>query len=110
MVLNSRFSGGDKSISLIGGERLVFNETNWDKPAYLVVQLDKKLNTEVTSTFTATSGNLKLAWSITFYVLAGFFLLVFIYHRFVLPHPASDVTKNHAAKDIHREFVLNFKN
>ncbi len=109
MVLNSRFSGGDKSISLIGGERLVFNETNWDKPAYLVVQLDKKLNTEVTSTFTATSGNLRLAWSITFYVLAGFFLLVFIYHRFVLPHPASDVTKNHAPSDILREFGLTFK-
>lgn len=109
MVLNSRFSGGDKSISLIGGERLVFNETNWDKPAYLVVQLDKKLNTEVSSTFTATSGNLRLAWSITFYVLAGFFLLVFIYHRFVLPHPASDVTKNHAPSDILREFGLTFK-
>ncbi len=109
MVLNSRFSGGDKSISLIGGERLVFNETNWDKPAYLVVQLDKKLNTEVNSTFTATSGNLRLAWSITFYVLAGFFLLVFIYHRFVLPHPASDVTKNHAPSDILREFGLTFK-
>ncbi len=109
MVLNSRLSGGDQSISLISGERLVFNETNWDKPAYLVVQLDKKLSTEVSSTFTATSGNLPLAWSITFYILAGFFLVVFIYHRFALPHPASDTTKSHSPSDIIREFGLTFK-
>ncbi|NLO71163.1 MAG: AmpG family muropeptide MFS transporter [Porphyromonadaceae bacterium] len=109
MVLNSRFSGGDKSISLVSGERLVFNEKNWDKPAYLVVQLDKKLTDEVTGTFTAASGNLPLAWSITFYILAGFFLLVFVYHRFVLPIPASDSPKNHSPSEIVKEFGLTFK-
>lgn len=109
MVLNTRFSSGDKSISLVSGERVVFNEKNWDKPAYLVVQLDKKLTDEVSGTFTATSGNLPLAWSITFYILAGFFLIVFIYHRFVLPHPASDATKNHKAGEIVKEFGLTFK-
>ena len=109
MVLNSRFSGGDKSISLISGERLVFNEENWNKPAYLVVQLDKKLTQEVSGTFTATSGNLPLAWSITFYILAGFFLLLFVYHRFALPKPASDAPKNHLPSEIIREFGLTFK-
>ena len=109
MVLNTRFSSGDKSISLVSGERLVFNENNWDKPAWLVVQLDKKLTTEVNGTFTAASGNLPLAWSITFYILAGFFLLRFIYHRFALPHPASDAPKNHRASEIMREFGLTFK-
>ena len=109
MVLNTRFSSGDKSISLVSGERLVFNENNWDKPAWLVVQLDKKLTTEVNGTFTAASGNLPLAWSITFYILAGFLLLIFIYHRFALPHPASDAPKNHRASEIMREFGLTFK-
>ena len=109
MVLNTRFSSGDKSISLVSGERLVFNENNWDKPAWLLVQLDKKLTTEVNGTFTAASGNLPLAWSITFYILAGFFLLIFIYHRFALPHPASDAPKNHRASEIMREFGLTFK-
>ena len=109
MVLNTRFSGGDKSISLVSGERLVFTNQNWDKPAYLVVQLDKKLTTEVTGTFTAASGNLPIAWSITFYILAGFFLLIFIYHRFALPVPASDAPKNHTARDIFKEFGLTFK-
>ncbi len=109
MVLNTRHSGGDKSISLLSGERLVFNQANWDKPAYLLVQLDKKLTGETKATFTATSGNLPLAWSITFYILAGFFLLIFVYHRFVLPQPASDAPQNHSAKEILREFGLTFK-
>jgi len=47
VVLNSSFGKGDKSISLLSGERIVFTEENWDKPAYLVVQLDYKLKDEV---------------------------------------------------------------
>ncbi len=109
MVLNTRLSSGDKSISLASGERVVFNEQNWDKPAYLVVQLDKKLTDEVSGTFTAASGNLPLAWSITFYILAGFFLLIFIYHRFALPKPTSDASKNHPPSEIMKEFGRTFK-
>jgi MFS transporter, PAT family, beta-lactamase induction signal transducer AmpG len=30
------------------------------------------------------------AWSITFYVIATFFLLVYLYHRIILPNPLSD--------------------
>ena len=109
MVLNTRFSSGDKSISLASGERVVFNEGNWDKPAYLLVQLDRKLTKEVSGTFTAASGNLPLAWSITFYILAGFFLLIFVYHRFALPKPDSDAPKNHPPSEIMKEFGRTFK-
>jgi PAT family beta-lactamase induction signal transducer AmpG len=77
VVLNSSFGKGDKSISLLSGERIVFNESNWDKPAYLVVQLDYKLKDEVKSEFKGISGNIKLAWSITFFILAGMFILFF---------------------------------
>ncbi len=37
-------------------------------------------------------GDLHLAWAITFGILAGLFLLFFIYHRFMLPYPATDAT------------------
>ncbi len=40
-----------------------------------------------------TTGRVPYAWSITFFILAGLFLLFFVYHRFVLPKPASDVGK-----------------
>ena len=110
VVLNSSFGKGDKSISLLSGERVVFNESNWDKPAYLVVQLDYKLRDEVKSEFKGISGNIKLAWSITFFILAGMFILFFVYHRFVLPRPASDhATATHSATDILREFGGTFK-
>ncbi len=93
VVLNTQFSKGDKNISLISGERLTFNANNWNKPAYLVLQLDSKLKSEVSSTFKGSSGNIPLAWSITFFILAGLFVAFFVYHRFVLPKPATDIGK-----------------
>lgn len=55
------------------------------------------------------TGNLRLAWSITFFILSGLFLLFFIYHRFILPKPVADTTKaDDNAKAIFREFGLTF--
>ena len=107
-ILNTRLKSGDKSITLISGERLAFNEENWDKPAYMVVQLDKKLNDKTITTFEATSGNLQLAWSIVFYILAIFFVILCIYHNFILPRPTSDVAKDHDPKGIMKEFGRTF--
>jgi len=38
----------------------------------------------------STGGDIRLAWMITFAVLAGLFLVFFLYHRFMLPRPAAD--------------------
>jgi len=38
-----------------------------------------------------TTGNMVLAWSLVFGILAAMFLLLAIYHAFILPKPASDV-------------------
>jgi MFS transporter, PAT family, beta-lactamase induction signal transducer AmpG len=52
---------------------------------------------------------IRLAWSITFFILAGLFGLFFIYHRFILPRPDSDITKvENSPKEIFREFGLTF--
>jgi PAT family beta-lactamase induction signal transducer AmpG len=37
-----------------------------------------------------TTGNIPFAWSITFMVLAGLFLGLWAYHKFILPHPDTD--------------------
>lgn len=108
-VLSTSMTDGNKSIHLVQGERLIFNEKNWNTPAYLVIQLDNKLDKEVSTTFKSTSGNIPLAWSITFFVLSAFFLLIFIYHRFILPKPLADAPKaNHTPKDILTEFGATF--
>lgn len=53
--------------------------------------------------------NIRLAWSITFFVLAGFFVLFFVYHRFALPRPASDgLTPIKSPKQIFIEFGRTF--
>jgi PAT family beta-lactamase induction signal transducer AmpG len=61
-----------------------------------------------------TGGNIPLAWSITFGVLAGMFILFALYHTFVLPFPASDRPVRRAdskglLQDFIDVFVLFFK-
>ncbi|HET6556982.1 MAG TPA: MFS transporter [Prolixibacteraceae bacterium] len=90
MVLNTKWQKGDKSLQLLEGERLSFTLNNWEKPAYLLVQADPKLNKATESTFKGTSGNIHLAWSLVFVILACMFLLFSFYHRFILPYPVSD--------------------
>ncbi|HEU4845173.1 MAG TPA: MFS transporter [Burkholderiaceae bacterium] len=36
------------------------------------------------------TGNVRLAWSVVFFVLAALFVLLFAYHQLVLPRPAAD--------------------
>ena len=107
MVLNIAFKNGDKSIRLIEGERLMFNAANYDKPAYLLLQCDPKLSRPTQAVFKGTSGNIHLAWSITFLILAALFILFSVYHRFRLPFPGSD--KQVAAhQSLFKEFFLTF--
>lgn len=40
-----------------------------------------------------SQGNIPLAWSIVFYLMAGLFLALTLYHRLVLPHPEADVKR-----------------
>ncbi len=58
----------------------------------------------------AASGNrIALAWSLAFYLLAGIFLALTIYHRFVLPKPASDAPRSDInARTIWRNFATTF--
>lgn len=109
IVLNTSMNKGDKSISLIQGDHLVFNESNWDKPAYLLFQIDPKLTVASTAEYKGLSGNIPFAWSITFFVLAGLFVVFSFYHRFRLPKPQAD--KYHeilTAKSIVKEFSSTF--
>lgn len=109
IVLNTSMQKGDVSISLSEGERLVFNEENWNKPAYIAFKLDPKLQETSSAEYCGLSGNIPLAWSITFFVLAGLFILFSFYHRFSLPRPDSDKAHAHTtASDILKEFVTTF--
>lgn len=81
---------GDNSINLIEGTRFIFNESNWNKPALAIIQLDPKLNYQTSAVFQVRSGDIPFAWKVTFLVLAGMFVIFFVYHLFVLPYPKTD--------------------
>lgn len=107
VVINFDRKNGDKDLSLIEGQRLTFTNSNWNKQAWLVVQADAKLNRVSIASFQGLSGNIPLAWSVTFFVLAALFLLFFIYHRFMLPKPLSDKAVAEG-KNIMKEFLNTF--
>ncbi|MCK9627685.1 MAG: MFS transporter [Bacteroidales bacterium] len=109
IVLNTSLKKGDKSIFLAYGDRVTFTSENWDKPAYLLVQVDPKLDHETSASFKGLSGNISFAWSVTFFILAGFFLAIALYHKFILPKPASDKpAKEVTARNIFKEFFETF--
>jgi PAT family beta-lactamase induction signal transducer AmpG len=90
VVVTPAFKSGDKSIALAEGARLVFDDANWNQPALVAFQLDRKLKVETAAVFEVRSGNIPLSWTITFYALVGLFLLFATWHWFILPQPASD--------------------
>lgn len=109
MILNTTMNVGDKSLSLIHGDRLTFNETNWNKPAYLVFQVDPKLTAKASAEYKGLSGNIPFAWAITFFILAGLFILFSLWHRFSLPRPDTDKPHAHlTTKGIMTEFSATF--
>lgn len=109
MVLNTTLDKGDKSLAVVQGDRIEFNSKNWNKPAYLLVQADAKLTKSTTTLYKSLSGNIKFAWSITFFILAGFFIAISLYHRFILPHPDTDKpTRDASASNLFKEFFATF--
>jgi PAT family beta-lactamase induction signal transducer AmpG len=118
IIINFGRSSGDKSISLYNdsaaGSRIMFNESNWNIPAMAIIEIDPKLRTTSEASFISQSGNVPLAWSFTFICLTLLFLLFFIYHKLILPHPDSDrpaladKSKNYI-KEYINTFILFFK-
>lgn len=114
IILNVTHKSGDQSIKLEQAAlstRFVFNDQNWDKPAWLYYEVDNKLSEPATATFEGASGNIPFAWLVVFAVLSAFFFVVAFYHSWALPRPASD-GHNEAgttAAGIFREFFETFK-
>lgn len=109
LVVHVGHDDGADEVKVVEGERLTFTADNWDRPARVVFALDHRLDRPAAATFRATSGDLRFAWSTTFWVLAALFTAFAVYHRFALPRPAAD----HPAADgsvggVVREFFRTF--
>jgi PAT family beta-lactamase induction signal transducer AmpG len=59
--------------------------------------------------FETMTGNIPLAWSMTFGILAALFLLFFVYHKFILPYPTTDApTVEGSSSSFLSEFLRTF--
>ena len=57
-----------------------------------------------------TTGKIPLAWSITFFVMAGLFIAFMVYHRFLLPRPSEDGEREvHTPQMVLTEFGKTFR-
>lgn len=61
-----------------------------------------------------STGDISFAWSITFMILAGLFILFLIYHLFILPNPSEDTKRtgvklNNLLSDFSKPFAEFFK-
>jgi len=106
IVVHFGRDSGEPSLNLVEGGRLVFNESNWQKSAAVLIQSDLKLQSPADAEFTARAGNVPFSWSITFVVLSGLFVVFFIYHRFILPYPVID--RSTGGSDFLKEFFRTF--
>lgn len=114
VVLNFGRDSGAQDLQLLEGERFVFTGDNWDVPAMAVVRLDHRLDQPAEALFRGRAGNIPLAWSITFMLLTGLFILLFLYHRFFLPkspldRPAVREAGQNFISEFFRTFVLFFR-
>jgi len=108
MILNFKMKEGNNDLKLLEGERLAFNLQNWEQPAYLLFQADSKLNSPSEASFKGISGNIHLAWSLTFVILAILFVLFSFYHRWMLPYPPSDKKVIQGEENLFHAFFRTF--
>jgi len=108
-VVNFDHNSGDKSVTIVEGTRFVFNKSNWNRPAFSIIQLDPKLKSETNTSFIAISGDIPWAWSVTFFILTGMFVLFFVYHLVILPIPKQDTASlKEETKKVGKEFFKTF--
>jgi len=117
VVLQIEFDEGDKSIGIDDNlflPRFTFDESNWDKTAYLIIKVDPKIQEPTFAIFKGTTGNISLAWSVVFGILSILFIIICIYHHLILPHPKNDIIESKGNNprniiDVLKEFVFTLK-
>lgn len=110
IVLTFGRESGSKNLSLVEGARKEFSSDNWDRPLLAIVEIDSRAKNPCSAVFTARAGNITLSWMISFLALAGIYSAIAVYHLFILPHPAADISMCESRKEESLRFLKEFKN
>lgn len=97
---------GNSAINIIEGESLKFTSKNWNKPAFVIIQVDPNVQQKIEARFAASSEKVPLAWIFTIALVGILFIVFFTYHKFVLPKPLLDksVIRSHRSNSINEFF------
>jgi PAT family beta-lactamase induction signal transducer AmpG len=97
---------GNTSINIIEGQSLKFTSKNWNKPAFVIIQIDPELQQRVEATFVVNSEKVPIAWIFTFVIIALLFIVFFAYHKMILPKPVTDksVLRSHRTDSLNEFF------
>jgi len=99
----------DKQQAFFVGIRNTFYRLAMISGQGLLIILAGKLEEIKLPDYATGIGNIPFAWMVTFLIMGVMFLVFSIYHKFILPKPAEDISRsNKSVKDIFREFGLTF--
>lgn len=83
---------GSKDIYLTGKSVFEFDKSNWNIPQKTTIKVKPNLKKSAEARFDAKAGNVSLAWSISIGTLGLLFIILALWHRFLLPYPPTDVS------------------
>jgi len=99
---------GSKDIYLAGKSVFKFDKSNWNIPQMTTIKVKHNLKNPSEANFDVKAGNVSLAWSISIGALSILFLLLALYHRFMLPYPDSDKKAKKEDQASYADILLSF--
>ncbi len=89
-VVNLKFENNHRGFSILTGNTITFNSSNWNKHAYSVIQIDPLIQQKYEATLKIQPETIPVAWILPFGLVSVLFVIFFVYHNLVLPYPDSD--------------------
>jgi len=96
----------DKSGSRVG--RYEFTGSNWNKPVAASIKADHNLTKTATADFSVSAGNIAFSWTVSLIILGMVLLMLAIYNRVMLPHPADNVVKEKVGWKVYKDVFVPF--
>jgi PAT family beta-lactamase induction signal transducer AmpG len=73
-----------------------------------VFHINHNLADPASATFKITAGNIAFSWAFALGILGVFLLLLAVYHKFIMPHPAEVKTAEHISLKTYGEVLVSF--
>ena len=110
VVVNVTRKTGSKDIDISKNQsgRFEFTSLNWNKPVALSVKVNRNLTVSTSSGFLVTAGNVAFSWTVALGFIGVLLVLLAIYNRIILPHPAENDEKEKISWGVYKEVFVSF--